>query len=115
MLHNTALIGEAYTAASNFYTRWYDPTLGVVYNRDHTQRDYETDYTIDRGAALIDDKGNTTGIRYRSSCSARSNRSRASRNVDKNNPNTIMHTEDTYRKVVTALFHVHEEGDSYVS
>lgn len=62
MLHNTSLVDDAHTAASNFYTRWYDPTLGVVYNRNHTQGDYETDHTIDCGAALID-----AGMRWKQS------------------------------------------------
>src|SRR5439155_12768311 len=54
MLHNSSLIDEAHTAARNFYTNWYDPAVGVVYSLNHTPGDYETDHTIDCGAALID-------------------------------------------------------------
>lgn len=55
--HNTALIDEAHTIASNFYTRWYDPRLGFVYNRTHSSTesgDYNVDHTLACGAALID-------------------------------------------------------------
>ncbi len=54
MLHNTDLVNEAYKAASNFYTQWYDPALGVVYDRKHTPGDYATNHTLQCGAALID-------------------------------------------------------------
>lgn len=54
MLHNTDLVNEAYKAASNFYTKWYDPALGVVYDRKHTPGDYQTNHTLQCGAALID-------------------------------------------------------------
>jgi len=54
MLHNTDLVNEAYKAASNFYTTWYDPALGVVYDRKHTPGDYQINHTLQCGAALID-------------------------------------------------------------
>jgi hypothetical protein len=54
MLSNADFVSEAKNVASNLYTRWYDPALGVVYNRNHTSGDYSTDHTVDSGAALID-------------------------------------------------------------
>jgi len=54
LLHNTDLVNEAFKAASNFYTKWYDPALGVVYDRKHTPGDYDTNHTLQCGAALID-------------------------------------------------------------
>lgn len=54
MLHQTQLIDEAHKVASNVYTYWYDPRLGTVYNRNHTQGDYSVDHTFQSGAALID-------------------------------------------------------------
>ena len=54
MLHNQELVNEARAVASGFYTRWYDPTLGVVYDTAHTPGDYSTNHTLQCGAALID-------------------------------------------------------------
>jgi uncharacterized protein YyaL (SSP411 family) len=54
MLHNSSLVDEAHTIANKFYTQWYDSTLGVVYDHEHTPGDYSTNDTIDCGAALID-------------------------------------------------------------
>lgn len=54
MTHTPALQEEAHAIASNFYTNWYDPALGLVYERTHTPPDYNVDHTITCGAALID-------------------------------------------------------------
>jgi hypothetical protein len=54
MLHNSDLFNEAYTAARNYYIHWYDPVLGFVYNKTHTPRLYNPNYTLSCGAALID-------------------------------------------------------------
>jgi len=54
LLHNADLVNEAYKAASNFYTHWYDPALGFVYDRKHTPGDYQPNLTLQCGAALID-------------------------------------------------------------
>lgn len=54
LLHNRDLVNEAHNAASNYYTAWYDPTLGFVYDRAHRPGDYSTDHSIYCGAALID-------------------------------------------------------------
>jgi hypothetical protein len=54
LLQNTALVDEAHAIAERFFSRWYDPNLGFVYDRSHTPGDYSTDHTINCGAALID-------------------------------------------------------------
>lgn len=53
-LNNTALVNEARDVADRTYTKWYDPTLGVVYNRNHSPGDYSPNLTLQAGAALID-------------------------------------------------------------
>lgn len=54
LLQNADLQSEAYNVASNFYTKWYDPKLGFVYDRSHHPGDYSADHTLNCGAALID-------------------------------------------------------------
>ena len=54
LLQNTALVDEAHAIAGRFFSKWYDPKLGFVYDRSHTPGDYSTDHTINCGAALID-------------------------------------------------------------
>ena len=54
LLNNTQLINEAHTAASNFYTNWYDPQLKTIYTRGHKPGDYSVDHTFQSAAALID-------------------------------------------------------------
>ena len=54
MLQESALVDEAHAVANDFYTNWYDPALGVVYNHVHTPGDYATNYTLECGTALID-------------------------------------------------------------
>ncbi|MDQ2715394.1 MAG: AGE family epimerase/isomerase [Chloroflexota bacterium] len=54
LLQNTDLVNEAHTLAENFYTTWYDPALGNVYDRLHTPGDYTPNHTLQCGAALID-------------------------------------------------------------
>lgn len=53
LLHNTDLINAAYTIASNYYTRWYDPDLGLVYNRAHSPGVVTPEQSMTAGAALI--------------------------------------------------------------
>src|SRR5216683_2220373 len=47
MLGNPTLVSEAQNVANKFYIHWYDPALGVVYNRNHTPGDYSTNDTVD--------------------------------------------------------------------
>jgi len=54
LLHNRDLVNEAHTAASNFYSTWYNPKLGLVYDIKHTPGDYSVDHSLFCGAALID-------------------------------------------------------------
>ena len=53
-LNNSALVNEAHDVAERTYTKWYDPALGVVYNRNHSPGDYSPNLTLQAGAALID-------------------------------------------------------------
>jgi hypothetical protein len=54
LLHNPGLISEARMVASNFYTRWYDPVPGVIYDRAHMPGDYTANHSLQAGAALIE-------------------------------------------------------------
>lgn len=54
IFNNSTLINEAHTIASNYYTHWFDPTLGFVYDRAHHPGDYATNSALQCGAALID-------------------------------------------------------------
>lgn len=58
-LNDQSLIDEAYQAASNYYTKWYNKKLGLVYNKAHTPGVYSTEHSLTAGAALID-----AGIRW---------------------------------------------------
>ncbi|GAC1481248.1 MAG: hypothetical protein NVS2B12_36350 [Ktedonobacteraceae bacterium] len=53
LLQNSTLINEAYHVASNYYTHWYNPQLGLLYNVSHTPGVYTTEHSITAGAALI--------------------------------------------------------------
>lgn len=53
-LHNLGLINEARAIAANFYTRCYDPALGVVYDHAHSPGDYTPNHSLQVGAALIE-------------------------------------------------------------
>lgn len=53
-LNNANLVQEAYTVASRFYSSWYDPTLGFIYNHAHPPMNYSTYHSLEAGAALID-------------------------------------------------------------
>ena len=56
LLQNPTLVNEAYQAAYNYYTHWYNPQLGFIYNRAHassTAGTYTTEHSIMAGAALI--------------------------------------------------------------
>jgi hypothetical protein len=59
LLQNATLINEAHQAAYNYYTHWYNPQLGLVYNRTQTPGVYTTEHSITAGAALID-----AGVRW---------------------------------------------------
>ena len=59
LLHNGALLDTAHSVANNFYTHDYDPTLGFVYDRNHSPGVYNSDHTLTCGVALID-----AGIRW---------------------------------------------------
>ncbi len=59
LLQNAALVQAAHTASQNYYTRWYDPSVGMVYNRAHSPGVYDPEQSITCGAALID-----AGIRW---------------------------------------------------
>ncbi len=56
-LQNSTLVGEAYLAAYNFYTHWYDAARGTFYN--HNVGNYNVGHILNCGAALID-----AGIRW---------------------------------------------------
>ena len=59
MLHNNTLVDEAYMIANNFYSVWYDPSIGTIYDHEHHPGDYDSNNTLQCGAALID-----AGIRW---------------------------------------------------
>ncbi len=59
LLQNSTLINEAYHVAYNYYTHWYNPQLGLVYNRSQTPGMYTTEHSITAGAALIN-----AGVRW---------------------------------------------------
>ncbi|GCE12617.1 hypothetical protein KTT_24760 [Tengunoibacter tsumagoiensis] len=54
LLHDDQLVNEAHLAATNFYTHWYDPNAGLVYNRAHSPGVYNTEHALNCAAALID-------------------------------------------------------------
>ncbi len=54
LLNNTGLIDEAHTAAKNYYTTWYDPNVGTVYNHKANPPNFNVEHTINCGTALID-------------------------------------------------------------
>ncbi len=54
LLKNVTLMDEASTIAANFYTHWYDPALGFVYDRTHHPGDYSPNDALQCGAALLD-------------------------------------------------------------
>ena len=54
LLKNAALVQAAHTASQNYYTHWYDPTVGMVYNRAHSPGVYDPEQSITCGAALIE-------------------------------------------------------------
>lgn len=54
LLHNRDLVNEAHTAANNFYHVWYNPGLGLVYDKSHYPGDYGVDQSLMVGPALID-------------------------------------------------------------
>jgi hypothetical protein len=54
LLHNDDLVNIAYTIANHYYTRWYDPKIGMVYNRAHHPGVYDPEQSIMTGAALIE-------------------------------------------------------------
>ena len=55
LLQNYTLINEAHQAAYNYYTHWYNPQLGFIYNHSHGSiaGTYTTEHSIMAGAALI--------------------------------------------------------------
>jgi len=53
LLQNSTLINEAYHVAYNYYTSWYNPQLGFVYNRAPNPGVSTTEHSITAGAALI--------------------------------------------------------------
>ncbi len=54
LLKNSTLIDDAHTMAKNFYQHWYDPTVGIVFNRAHIPGNANVEHTLNCGAALID-------------------------------------------------------------
>ncbi len=54
LLHNQTLVNEAHTAAANYFTHWYAPAIGIVYNSAHAPGIYNVEHTLNCGAALID-------------------------------------------------------------
>ncbi len=54
MVNNADLVNEAHSLAGDFFTKWYDPSLGFVYDRNHSPADYAVDHALMCGAALID-------------------------------------------------------------
>jgi hypothetical protein len=54
LLNNSTLVQEAHSIAVNYYIHWYDPTVGVVYDRTHHPGDYSTNDSLECGAALIE-------------------------------------------------------------
>lgn len=62
ILHNSDLVHEAQDIAGRFYTKWYDPAVGLVYQRNHTPGDYEPNQSLQCGAALIE-----AGLRWKQS------------------------------------------------
>ncbi|GAC1357400.1 MAG: hypothetical protein NVS2B12_01760 [Ktedonobacteraceae bacterium] len=54
LLKNTTLMNDARTAASNFYDHWYDPEVGIVFNRAHIPGNVNVEHALNCGAALVD-------------------------------------------------------------
>ncbi len=54
LLKDTELIDEAHTLASNFYAHWYDPNIGIVFNRAHLPGNVNVEHALNCGTALID-------------------------------------------------------------
>ncbi len=54
LLKNNTLVDDAHTIAKNFYIHWYDPTVGIVFNRAHIPGDVNVEHALNCGAALID-------------------------------------------------------------
>jgi hypothetical protein len=54
LLKNGTLVEDAHTMAKNFYQHWYDPTVGIVFNRAHIPGTANVEHTLNCGAALID-------------------------------------------------------------
>jgi len=54
LLKDDTLVNDAHTAAKNFYSHWYDPTAGIVFNRAHIPGDANVEHALNCGAALID-------------------------------------------------------------
>lgn len=54
LLHDATLLNDARTAATNFYNNWYDPGVGLVYNRAHVPGVSNVEHILNCGAALID-------------------------------------------------------------
>ena len=54
LLKKSILVDDAHTMARNFYQHWYDPTVGIVFNRAHIPGDVNVEHALNCGAALID-------------------------------------------------------------
>jgi hypothetical protein len=54
LLKNDTLVNDAHTLARNFYTHWYDPEVGIVFNRAHIPGNVNVEHALNCGAALID-------------------------------------------------------------
>lgn len=54
LLKNSILVEDAHTMARNFYQHWYDPTIGIVFNRAHIPGNANVEHALNCGAALID-------------------------------------------------------------
>ena len=46
LLQDNALINEAYTAAQNFYLKWYDQSAGLIDNHTHTPVDFDVQHRL---------------------------------------------------------------------
>src|SRR5207253_1095684 len=52
--HSSAFMAEAQAVAQKFYSVWYNPRVGYVYDVQHYPGDYSTNHSLQCGAALID-------------------------------------------------------------
>lgn len=54
LLNDEDLLQAAHTAADHYYTNWYNPEVGLIYNKEADPANFNVEHTLNCGAALID-------------------------------------------------------------